>query len=40
VNVADIKKEAVILASLPVENERLGAIEARLMVIEERIGIV
>ena len=40
VSAADIEKDAVVLTGLPVENERLDAIEARLKVIEERLGIV
>ena len=40
VNVADIEKDPNILTNLPLENERLDAIEARLRVIEERLGII
>jgi len=40
VSAADIEKDTVVLTSLPVENERLDAIEARLKFIEERLDIV
>ena len=40
VSVADIEKDPVILTSPAQENERLDIIEARLKVIEERLGIV
>ena len=39
VSVEDIEKDAVSISSIPLDNDRLDAIEARLAAIEAKLGI-